>query len=173
MATFGRMQGRGALKDVLRAHERCSFEEMNRLTEFIPDESEIIDQLQEMREETGEASIIDWALQHNVEQLREWCYRNPETGELEGPFALDFAQAIRLEGTKRNMGKHASGIIISAEPLADICPMLTDKSTGYGVLAIDMKDAEELGLTKFDILGVAVLDKIMRATSLIRTGVMK
>jgi hypothetical protein len=36
MATFSRMQGRGALKDVLRAHERCSFEEMNRITEHIP-----------------------------------------------------------------------------------------------------------------------------------------
>lgn len=173
MSTFSRMQGRGAIKDVLRVHERCSFEEMNRLTEFIPDEAEISDQLQEMREETGEASIIEWALQNNTEQLKEWCWRNPDTGELEGPFALDFAQAIRLEGTKRNMGKHASGVIISAEPLAEICPMLVDKSTRHGVLAIDMKDAEEMGLVKFDILGVTVLDKIMDATQLIRTGSMR
>jgi DNA polymerase-3 subunit alpha len=169
MVTFSRMQGRGALKDVLRAHERCSFDEMNRITEHIPDEAEIADQLQEMREETGEASIIQWALLHNGDALREWVTLR-EDGTLDGPLALDFAQAIRLEGTKRNMGKHASGLILCSEPLADICPMVYDKSTEEMVVGLDMRDAEEAGLVKLDLLGLRTLECLKTATQIVRTG---
>lgn len=169
MATFSRMQGRGALKDVLRARERCSFEEMGKITEHIPDEAAISDQLQEMLEETGEASIIQWALENNAEQLKEWAYLD-EQGELQGPMAIEFAQAIRLEGTKRSQGKHPSGLIISSEPLADIVPMVYDKSSEQMIVGVDMRDAEEMGLVKFDILGLRTLDCICDAETLIRTG---
>lgn len=169
MATFSRMQGRGAMKDVLRVHERCSFEQMNRITEFIPDEAEIADQLQLMMEETGEASIIRWALENTPDQLKEWAFLRDD-GEIDGPLALDFAQAIRLEGTKRNMGKHASGIIICSETLADICPMVWDKGSGEMMVGVDMRDAEEMGLVKVDILGLRTLDCIADAEEIIRTG---
>lgn len=169
MATFSRMQGRGAIKDVLRAHDRMSYEEMNLLTAAIPDEAEIADQLQEMREETGEASIIRWALENNPEALSQWAHLN-DAGEIEGPLALDFAQAIRLEGTKRSMGKHASGVIICSEALADICPMVWDKSGGEPMVGVDMKDAEDCGLVKFDVLGLKTLDCLVDSESLIRTG---
>lgn len=170
MATFSRMQGRGALKDVLRAHERCNYEQMNQITAPIPDEAAISDELQEMLEAGEEPSIIRWALENVPDQLREWCWLNDD-GELDGPLALDFAQAIRLEGTKRSQGKHASGVIISAVPLADVVPMVHDKSTGKMMVGVDMRDAEEMGLVKFDILGVAVLDKLQDAEQIVRTGV--
>ncbi len=169
MATFSRMQGRGALKDVLRAHGRCGYEEMNRITLCVPDESSISDDLQEMLEAGEEPSIIRWALENHPDELREWCSLG-EDGELDGPLSVDFAQAIRLEGTKRSMGKHASGVIICSVPLADVVPMVYDKSTGQPMVAFDMKDAEEAGLVKQDILGTAVLDKLGSAESLIRTG---
>lgn len=169
MITFTRMQGRGALKDVLRAHETCSFEEMNRITQFIPDEAEISDELQIMREATGEASIVLWALQNNVDELRPWCYIDKD-GSLQGPLAKRFEQAIRLEGTKRSQGKHAAGIVISAQPLAEVCPMVYDKSTDQLIAGMEMGDLEAMGHVKFDILGVAVLDKLMGFQSLMRTG---
>lgn len=169
MATFSRMQGRGAMKDVLRAHDRCSFEEMNRITEFIPDEAEIADQLQEMREETGEASIIRLALENYPDQLRPWAFLRDD-GEIDGPLALDFAQAIRLEGTKRSMGKHASGVIICSEVLADICPMVWDKGSSEMMVGVDMRDAEDMKLVKVDILGLRTLDCTNDAESIIRCG---
>jgi DNA polymerase-3 subunit alpha len=169
MATFSRMQGRGALKDVLRAHERCTFEEMNRITEHVPDEAAIADHLQEMLAETGEASIIQWALENRADELRPWAHLD-ENNFLQGPLALDFAQAIRLEGTKRNMGKHASGVVICSEPLDEICPMVYDKSSGEMMTGVDMKDAEDLGLVKVDILGLRTLDCIQDSESIIRTG---
>jgi DNA polymerase-3 subunit alpha len=169
MATFTRMQGRGALKDVLRANSGASFEEMNRITEYIPDESAIADDLQEMMDETGESSIIRWALQNEVEGLKEWAYLT-EDGSVEGPLAKHFAQAIRMEGTFRSVGKHPSGVVISPVDLQEIVPMFFDRASGEMSVAVDMRDAEAMGILKFDILGTTVLDKVRGATELIRTG---
>lgn len=170
ICTFSRMQGRSALKDVLRAHSSCTHEEANRITEFIPDESEINDQLQEMRDEGIEPSIIKWALLHNSKELKEWCHID-ENDELSGPFSIEFAQAIRLEGTKRGMGKHASGLIISSQKLSDVCPMIFDKSSDELIVGVDYRDGEAMGLVKFDILGLPTLDRISDAQSIVRTGV--
>lgn len=160
MATFGRMQGRDAIKSVLRAHEWGSFDERQAITAFIPDESAIADELQEMREETGEASIIKWALENDAASLKQWCELK-EDGTLDGPLARYFAQAMRLEGTKKTQGKHAAGIVIFPEPLADHFPMLYDKSTGRSVVGYEMVDVEAAGGVKLDCLGVAGLDKVM------------
>jgi DNA polymerase III subunit alpha len=171
MATFGRMQGRGALKDVLRAYETCSFNEMNEITEFIPDEAKIADDLQAMREERdGEASIIQWALENNAKELRKWVWlKDDGTIDGEGTFPKRFAQAIRLEGTKRNIGQHASGIIVSRDPLAEICPMVNVGGDKY-VAGMQMNDLEALGLVKFDILGVGSLDRINGVVKMLKQG---
>ena len=60
MITFNTMKGRGALKEVLRVYGGLTYEEMNQITKNIPDEAKIADELQEMKEETGESSIIQW-----------------------------------------------------------------------------------------------------------------
>lgn len=158
MATYGREMGRGALKDVLRTHSACSFDEMNRMTEFIPDEAAISDELQEMREEGEEASIILWALQNNASQLSEWC-KLTDSGKLDGPFSYYFAQAIRLEGTKKSQSKHASGVIVSNEDLLDFCPMAYDKN-GELVCSPPMNDIEAIGGVKMDVLATKILDKM-------------
>jgi DNA polymerase-3 subunit alpha len=170
MVTFNTIKGRGALKDVLRVYGNVSFEEMNRITKNIPDEAKIADELQEMKEETGEASIIRWALENNEEKLKEWCYID-ENNELQGPLAKRFEQAIRMEGTKSNQSKHAAGIAISSEPLGEICPMVYDNKNDQLIAGMEMQDLESIGIIKFDILGVAMLDKIMTIRDLLKEGV--
>ena len=167
MTTFTRLQGRSALKDVLRAHSRCSFEEMNLMTEHIPDEASIAEEMQEMRDERDDASLIRWALENHGEELSQWCTIG-DNGELKGNFARDFAQAIRLEGSKRGQGRHAAGVVISQHPLAECCPMIYDKVTEKTICGLEMGDLESMGLVKFDILGVAALDKIMGVSQLLR-----
>jgi len=170
MITFNTIKGRGALKDVLRVYGNIGFEEMNKITKNIPDEAKIADELQEMKEETGESSIIRWALENNVDKLREWCYIDND-GELQGPLAKRFEQAIRLEGTKSNQSKHAAGIAISSEPLNEICPMIYDTKNNELIAGMEMQDLESIGIIKFDILGVAMLDKIMTIKMLLSHGV--
>jgi DNA polymerase-3 subunit alpha len=169
MITFNTMKGRGALKDVLRVYGNISFEEMNTITKFIPDEAKIADELQEMREDTGEASIIGWSLENNVDKLKEWCYIS-EDGSLEGPLSKRFEQAIRLEGTKSNQSKHAAGVIIGTDDLSSLCPMVYDNRNNQIIAGMEMNDLESLGLIKFDILGIAYLDKVMSVSEYLKEG---
>ena len=169
MITFNTIKGRGALKDVLRVYGNISFDEMNRITKNIPDEAKIADELQEMKEETGEASIIRWALENNGDKLKDWCSLDKH-GELQGPLAKRFEQAIRLEGTKSNQSKHAAGIAISANRLSEICPMVYDSKNNQMIAGMEMQDLESIGIIKFDILGVAMLDKIMTIRDILKQG---
>lgn len=170
MLTYNRIQGRGALKEVFRIHDACSFEEMNLISKNIVDESKIADDLQEMREEFGESSIIRWALENTPAKLKQWCFINKDDGTLDGPYSKLFEQAIRLEGTKKSQGKHPSGIIIASDVLSKICPMVYDKHGDSVIAGWEMGDLEAIGLPKFDILGIAVLDKLMGVQKLLLDG---
>ena len=158
MLTFGRLQGRSALKEVLRISDVCSFSEMNEITKSIPDEAAISDQLQEMDED--ERSIIRWALINNADDLRDFCFIN-DNGDLDGDYAEFFKQAIEIEGTFKTQGKHAAGVVISAEPLHKVCPMVNQRSGGEKIAGLEMADLEALGHVKFDVLGLTLLDKLM------------
>lgn len=158
MITFGRLQGRSAIKEVLRVHEACSFSEMNAITKSVPNEAEISDQLADMDDE--ERSIIRWALINRPSELRDFCYIN-DNGELDGTYAQYFDQAIKIEGTFKTQGKHAAGVVISAEKLNLVCPMVKQRGSTEKIAGLEMVDLESLGHVKFDVLGVNLLDKIM------------
>jgi DNA polymerase-3 subunit alpha len=166
MITFGRLQGRSAIKEVLRINEACSFGEMNAITKSIPNEAEISDQLADMDDENR--SIIRWALINNANELRDFCYINDE-GKLEGNYAEYFDQAIKIEGTFKTQGKHAAGVVISAKKLNTVCPMVKQRDSSEKIAGLEMADLEALGHVKFDVLGINLLDKIMMIQDL--TGV--
>lgn len=168
MITFNTLKGRGALKEVLRVYDNLSFEEMNNITKNIPDEAKIADELQEIKEEEGSASIIKWALENNPDKFKDWCEID-ENGQLTGQLAKRFEQAIRIEGTKYNQSKHAAGIAIAAMPLNEICPMIFDTKTEQNIAGLEMNDLDALGVIKFDILGIALLDKIMCVNNMINS----
>jgi intein/homing endonuclease len=165
MVTFGRLQGRGALKEVLRINNVCDFEQMNIITKNIPQEAEINDQM----EEAGETSIINWTLKNDPKGISDWCYIN-NNGEIVGEYAEYFKQAIRLEGTYKSQGKHAAGVVVSAEPLDKICPMINDKNSSEKIAGLSMGDLENMGHVKFDILGVLILDRLMGVNNLLKKG---
>jgi len=164
MLTFGRLQGRSALKEVLRVNNACGFSEMNEITKSIPDEAAISDQLAEMDEE--DRSIIKWALLNNPEDLRDYCFVN-DAGYLEGDYSEYFQQAIDIEGTFKTQGKHAAGVVISADELYKVCPMVNPKSGIEKIAGLEMADLEALGHVKFDVLGINLLDKLMMIKELV------
>lgn len=165
MITFGRLQGKSAIKEVLRVHEACSFAEMNAISNCIPDEAKISDQLAEMDDD--ERSIIKWALINNSDVLSDFCKLN-DTGELEGEYAKYFEEAIKIEGTFKSQGKHAAGVVISAEPLRKVCPMVKQKGSNEKIAGLEMSDLEALGHVKFDVLGISLLDKLMHIQRIVR-----
>ena len=163
MITFGRLQGRSAIKEVLRINEACSFSEMNAITKSVPNEAEISDQLVEMDDE--DRSIIRWSLINRADDLRDFCHITDD-GKLEGDYAEYFQQAINIEGTFKTQGKHAAGVVISKDKLKNVCPMVTQKGSTEKIAGLEMSDLEALGHVKFDVLGINLLDKLMKIKEL-------
>ena len=155
MITFNKLQGRAALKEVMRINSNVSFSEMNELTKNIPNEADVSDLL----EQSGEKSLIRWTLLYQPEILDRWCKVNSED-DLIGPLSGVFQQAMDIEGTIKSQGKHAAGVIISSNKLNEVCPMVQDKNNNL-VAGFEMGDLEEQGHVKFDILGIDLLSKIM------------
>lgn len=171
MIAFQTLKGRGALKAVLRAFGNVTATEQNIITSFFPEEAKIADELNTMKEEEGESSIIRWKLENDKKgELREWCYLDETDNTLKGPLAQYFEQAIRLEGTKCSQSRHPAGIIISPETISNICPLAYDSKAKNIICALEMNDAEAAGLIKYDILGLSLLEKMMGVSEILRYG---
>jgi len=65
--------------------------------------------------------------------------------------------ALKLEGTVRNTGKHAGGVVIGPKPLDHFCPILCEPDGSSVVTQLDKNDVEYAGLVKFDFLGLRTL----------------
>lgn len=162
--TFGSLSGRGALKEVLRAHSVMDSKSIDEVTSRLPQDAEINDKLAD----GGYTSIIEWTLDHEPELISDWCRKND--GEYVGELAYYFKQAARIEGTYKSTGKHAAGLVIGHTVLSDVYPMCKEKKGDEWIVALEMGDLAKAGGVKFDILGVAALDKLMLVRRLLREG---
>jgi DNA polymerase-3 subunit alpha len=158
MITFGRLQGRSVIKEVARVYADLSFSELNEITESLPPEASISDELEEM----DVKSVIIWTLENKPDKLAKWC--KLVNGKLTGELSDMFDLAIRIEGTFKSHGKHPAGVIISNDDLINDAPLIKDKD-GNPIVSFEMHDLDKVGLTKFDVLGVNLLDKIMEITN--------
>ena len=81
--------------------------------------------------------------------------------------------ALRLEGLKRNAGKHAGGVVIAPTALTDFCPLYAEPGGGSVVTQFDKDDVESVGLVKFDFLGLktlTIIDWAVDAANQLRQG---
>ena len=155
MLTFGKLAGRSIIKEVLRVNESCGFEQMNQITDKIPNEAAISDLLEEMEN----PSVIRWALENDKNALIDYCWIDDD-GKLQGEYAKAFEQAMRMEGIFKTQGKHAAGVVIASDDLQEICPMVKSSRSSEQIAGMEMGDLEAIGCVKFDILGVNLLKKI-------------
>lgn len=81
--------------------------------------------------------------------------------------------ALKLEGTVRNTGKHAGGVVIGPKPLDEFCPVLCEPDGSSVVTQLDKNDVETAGLVKFDFLGLRTLTIIDWALQSINEGKQK
>ena len=65
--------------------------------------------------------------------------------------------ATRVEGTVRNIGMHAGGVLIAPGRITDFCPLYMQPGSDSAVSQYDKDDVEAIGLVKFDFLGLATL----------------
>ena len=79
---------------------------------------------------------------------------------------MSYAQ--KLEGLTRNLGMHAGGVLIAPSKLTDFCPLYNaDGSPENTVSQFDKKDIENVGLVKFDFLGLTTLTILTKAAEYI------
>lgn len=86
--------------------------------------------------------------------------------ELKESYPEIFRLAMKFEGSKRNMGCHPSGVLITSCPITDIVPTRTDPKTGLRIALFTGPQLESLNLIKLDILGLKnldILDKTLKA----------
>jgi DNA polymerase III alpha subunit len=180
MVTFGRLQGKAALKEVFRAQpdlvkhlmkvkatkegknpnevSMTPFDLSNEITGLMPDEASIIDDLQKIRKETENSSygILNWSID-NIEKMKEYYQW----------YKPLFDQSMRLEGTKKSQSRHAAGLVIADVPINDLVPLIYDPKNKTRIVGLEMESSEALGCVKFDFLGVVALDKVWLAQDLI------
>ena len=65
--------------------------------------------------------------------------------------------SYKLEGLKRNVGKHAGGVVIAPSAISDFCPIYIEQQSQSVVSQFDKDDVESIGLVKFDFLGLRTL----------------
>lgn len=68
-----------------------------------------------------------------------------------------FETAEKISGRVRGISQHAGGVCVAKTPLSDYMPCKTGKN-GEQVIQVDKRFVEEIGLVKFDILGVETLN---------------
>ena len=151
IATFGKMFGRMAVRDVARVLE-VPYAESDRLAKLVPPPSQ------------GRHIPLSVSIKENAD-LRNEYENNPTAKEV-----LDYA--IQLEGTIRSHGVHACGVVIAPDTLANYIPL---EMAQKGVVATQfpMGEVEELGLLKMDFLGLSNLTIINNAMRIIRKAYKK
>ncbi len=99
--------------------------------------------------------------------------RYKEAGDLRGLIEMDaeaakvFETALGIENLKRQWGVHAAGVLMSAEPLIDVLPIMKREDDGAIITQFDQPPLEDLGLLKMDFLGLRNLTVIEDALRMI------
>ena len=146
IVTFGKMMAKNAVRDVARVLE-VPYAEADRLAKMVPDPVQ------------GHHVHLADAVK-DVPDLKQEYETNPTAREV-----IDFA--ARLEGTIRNHGVHACGVIIAPDDLVKFLP-LEVSAKGPIAAQFPMGQVEELGLLKMDFLGLSNLSVINNALRMIR-----
>jgi DNA polymerase-3 subunit alpha len=156
--THSRFKGKGAIKEVFKLAKPSSnyFEIANNITKAFVDEAKISDELVEIQKDEPGYGIIRWNVDH-IEKVEEYYEEYKEL----------FDTAMQIEKVPKNEGVHAAGIIVANQPLNNIFPMRYSTKMGKMVIDIEGSDIEYLGGVKFDILGVAALEKVYKAEQMI------
>ena len=80
----------------------------------------------------------------------------------------------QLRGRIRGTGIHAAGVVTSKDPIFRYAPMETRSATGSDfripVVAVDMEEAEKIGLIKIDALGLKTLSVLKDTVDMIKTN---
>ncbi|QMT39498.1 DNA polymerase III subunit alpha [Neisseria shayeganii] len=146
IVTFGTLSSKAVIRDVGRVLE-LPFGLCDKLSKLIPLEANKPLSLEKaMAAEPEIAQLIE---EEEAEELMEL--------------------AKKLEDLTRGLGMHAGGVLIAPGKIADFCPVYQADESASPVSMYDKGDVEDIGLVKFDFLGLRNLTIIEMAQEFIRS----
>ncbi|MDN3507590.1 MAG: DNA polymerase III subunit alpha [Simkaniaceae bacterium] len=142
--TFGTMKAKMAIKDVGRVLN-IPLAKVNEIAKLVPDDLNM---------------TLERALE--IDPELKALYQADEDAHR----VIDFAK--QLEGSIRNTGIHAAGLIISGDKLTDHIPVCAAKDSQIYATQYAMKPVESVGMLKIDFLGLKTLTSIQKSVDMIR-----
>lgn len=136
--TYGTMASKSSIRDVARVME-LPLNDADRLAKLVPDK---------VKNLTGAYEEVD--------ELKSAYESNGKEGSV-----LEFAK--QLEGSVRQTGVHACGIIISRDDLTEHVPVCISKEADLLVTQFEGSQVEDIGLLKMDFLGLKTLSILKEA----------
>jgi DNA polymerase III subunit alpha len=133
IGTFGTMMAKGSVRDVARALG-YPYAIGDRISSMIPLGSQ------------GFPMTIERAIEI-VSELKDAYEKEPDTKKI-----IDLAK--KIEGCVRHVSVHAAGVVIAPKPLYEFTPTQYDPKGGNIITQYDMYQIEDVGLPKFDFLGI-------------------
>lgn len=133
IVTFQTMKAKAAIKDAAKVLG-FDFEKGTHLSKFISDDKQKISEALEENEEFRHEYDTDMGVRKIIDTAK------------------------KLEGSPRQKGSHAAGLVISSVPLKDALPISLE-SDGWRT-EYDKDEVEQLGLLKMDLLGLVNLSII-------------
>ncbi len=147
IGTFGTMMAKGSVRDVARALG-YPYAVGDKISSMIPMGSQ------------GFPMTIDRAMDM-VPELYDAYLREPDTKRI-----IDLAK--KMEGCVRHVSVHAAGVVIAPKPLYEFTPVQYDPKGGSIITQYDMHYIEDVGLPKFDFLGIRNLAILADAVRLVK-----
>ena len=146
ICTFGTMATKLAIRDVARVM-KLPLPEADRLAKLVPDAPKM---------------TFEKAFKESADLKRERSSNSPLVAQ-----TMKFAET--LEGSVRQTGVHACGIIISRDPISDYVPLMPTKDEEQLMMTqYDGRFVEDIGLLKMDFLGLKTLSIIKETLENIR-----
>ncbi len=149
--TYGTMAAKGVVRDVVRVMGKgYGFGDM--IAKLIPETPGTTFKKIIAKEKDGKPN------DDFCEPLYDEIQSNEDVAEI-------IEKAQKLEGLPRSVGRHAAGLVISPTVISDFAPVYCESKGGDIVTQFDKGDVEDVGLVKFDFLGLKNLTIIKNAAN--------
>ena len=158
IVTYGKMAAKSSIRDTARVLN-LPLNEADRIAKLVPDLTSLKEIFSLEKDELKKRFTADQL--KNVNELIS-------ISKADDLASITINNAIKVEGSLRNIGTHACGIIITSDNLVETIPVLTSKDSDLLVTQYDNSAVENAGLLKMDFLGLKNLTIIKDCLKIIK-----
>ncbi|AHL31208.1 putative bifunctional DNA polymerase III, alpha subunit (DnaE)/DNA polymerase III, epsilon subunit (DnaQ) [Candidatus Karelsulcia muelleri] len=160
--TYGKMGAKSSIRDTARVLN-LSLEETDKMAKMVPNQNTNLSLKEIITKDIKDLKkILKFEELKNVITLKK-LFKEQNTLQ-----AKTLKQAMGIEGSVRNTGIHACGIIITPSDIKKYIPVAKTKDSNLLLTQFDNEVVEKMGLLKMDLLGLKTLTIIKETLFLIK-----